>query len=151
MPIKEILGKSKPVKHTDSLSKSSIRTLSLSSGSLRITTQRPELSRKAIVSSRSLKIVTPSKRIATTDATESRTSPRRTLRNDLYTSRLSHAVEDDLRTSSPSLSFTSLTEERPSLFNTRPETTSYIQNVFIVSIVENFFTNQKYTNYIQSL
>ena len=134
MPLKTLLGKEKTVKNTDNLSKSDIRTLSLSSGSLRVTTKQPELSRKAIVSSRSLKIVTPSNRVDKTDTSESETTPRRTLRNDLYMSRLSNVVEEDLRTSSPSLSFTSLTEERPSLVNRRPTTRPVIQDKITVSV-----------------
>ncbi|CAB3989878.1 polymerase delta-interacting 3 [Paramuricea clavata] len=130
MPLKELLGKEKTVKHTASSPKGNIRTLSLTSGSLRVTTKQPELCRKAIVSSRSLKIVTPSNSISKTqDTAESATTPKRTLRNDLYTSRLSsYVVEEDLRTSSPNLSFTSLTEERPSLVSRRPATRPALQN-----------------------
>ena len=128
MPLKEMLGKEKTVKDTGNSSKSNLRTLSLSSGSLRVTTKQPELCRKAIVSSRSLKIVTPSNSLSKIDTTESETTPKRTLRNDLYTSRLSNVVEEDLRTSSPSLSFTSLTDERPLFLSGRPATRPAIQN-----------------------
>jgi hypothetical protein len=81
--------------------------------------------------------VTPSNSISKTqDMAESGTSPRRTLRNELYTSRLSsYVVEEDLRTSSPNLSFTSLTEERPSLVSRRPATRPALQNN--VSVFDN--------------
>ena len=131
MPLKNLLGETKIVKRTANSPKSNIRTLSLRDGSLRVTTKQPELCRKAIVSSRSLKIVTPSNSISKTDTTETET-PRRTLENDLYTSRLSNIVEEDLRTSSPNLSFTSLTEERPSLFR-KSGTRPVAQNIFGVS------------------
>ncbi|XP_028409789.1 uncharacterized protein LOC114532476 [Dendronephthya gigantea] len=123
MPLKDMLGKTEGVKKTNlkdrSTTRSNTRTLSLSSGRLRITTKRPELCRKAIVSSDTLKIVTPSNSISKTEKPEPEATPRRTLRNDLYSSRLSN-MEEDLRTSSPSLSFKSLTEERPSLVRQSP-------------------------------
>ena len=143
MPLKNLLGETKIVKRTANSPKSNIRTLSLRDGSLRVTTKQPELRRKAIVSSRSLKIVTPSNSISKTDTTETET-PRRTLKNDLYTSRLSNIVEEDLRTSSPNLSFTSLTEERPSLFRksgTRPVAQNIfgVSNLMIVCIINTCF------------
>ena len=132
MPLKDLLGKTKTVKPTKTLSKNDIRTLSLSGGSLRVTTKQPELCRKAIVSTRSLKIVTPSNSIPKTDVSESETTPGRTLKNELYTSRLSNVVEEDLRTSSPNLSFTSLTKERPSIL--RSSTTRHpVQDISVSS------------------
>ena len=138
MQLRNLLGETKTVKHAKS-PKSNVRTLSLKDGSLRVTTKQPELCRKAIVSSRSLKIVTPSNSISKTETTETNVNPKRTLRNDLYTSRLSNIVEEDLRTSSPDLSFTSLTEERPLLFRksaARPvaQNTLSVSNFIIVYI-----------------
>ena len=140
MQLRNLLGETKTVKHADKSPKSNVRTLSLKDGSLRVTTKQPELCRKAIVSSRSLKIVTPSNSISKTETIETNVNPKRTLRNDLYTSRLSNIVEEDLRTSSPDLSFTSLTEERPLLFRksaARPvaqNTLSNVSNLIIVCI-----------------
>ena len=114
-------------------SKDNVRTLSLTSGSLRITTKQPELCRQTIVSKNSLKVVTPSSTIGKNETPASSSTPTRTLTNDLYTrerrSPLGSHVDEHLKTLSASLSFAK--EEGP-LFSssfksrTRENTVSYL-------------------------
>ena len=88
MPLGELLSGKAKSSATRSQASKKFRTLTLSSGSLQVTTKRPELCRKAIVSETSLKIVTPARTIVTekesSPATKSATPTKRTLRNDLF-------------------------------------------------------------------
>lgn len=118
MPLADLITtKKKTITYEGTSPKDKLRTMSLTSGSLRVTTKQPELCRKTIVSPNSLKVVTPTKSIVGKKETSTLDStPTRTLTNDLYTRErrlpLVSTLDEDLRTSSPSLSFTRPAEER---------------------------------------